>query len=225
MQALIEENDGSPEVLRAIERGEAWLMDELPKVRRDDPMLIYNVWSHGYGIQALVAMHGRVPDDAARRERIAGLIRGQFEKLVRYESAEGGWGYYDFGAGTQRPNSSSQSFVNAAVLVETSLAPRALLEGLLAIEALLGRARSTTRWIARPIDLDIVLFGNAVVSDGDLQIPHPRFRERAFVLLPLAEIAANARDPVTGETVESLLRACPGRADAVRVGPLVERRA
>lgn len=116
-------------------------------------------------------------------------------------------------------------YLNAAVLVETSLAPRALLEGLLAIEASLGRARSTTRWIARPIDLDIVLFGNAVVSDGDLQIPHPRFRERAFVLLPLAEIAANARDPVTGETVESLLRACPGRADAVRVGPLVERRA
>lgn len=117
VQALIEENDGSPEVLRAIERGEAWLMDELPTVRRDDPMLIYNVWSHGYGIQALVAMHGRLPDDAERRERIAGLIRGQFEKLVRYESAEGGWGYYDFGAGTQRPNSSSQSFVNAAVLV------------------------------------------------------------------------------------------------------------
>jgi len=116
-------------------------------------------------------------------------------------------------------------YLNAAVLVETTLAPRTLLEGLLAIEASLGRARSTTRWIARPIDLDIVLFGNAIVSDGDLQIPHPRFRERAFVLLPLAEIAANARDPVTGETVESLLRACPGRADAVRVGPLVERRA
>ncbi|MBU6276299.1 MAG: terpene cyclase/mutase family protein [Planctomycetes bacterium] len=117
VQALIEEHDGSPEVLRAIERGEEWLMDELPKVRRDDPMLIYNVWSHGYGIQALVAMHGRLPDDAQRRERIAGLIRGQFEKLVRYESAEGGWGYYDFTAGTQRPASSSTSFVNAMVLI------------------------------------------------------------------------------------------------------------
>jgi len=117
VQALIEESDGSPEVLRSIERGEAWLLDELPRVRRDDPMLIYNVWAHGYGIQALVAMHGRLPDDTARRERIADLIRGQFDKLVRYESAEGGWGYYDFTAGTQRPASSSTSFVNAMVLI------------------------------------------------------------------------------------------------------------
>ena len=117
VQALIEESDGSPEVLRSIERGEAWLFDELPRVRRDDPMLIYNVWAHGYGIQALVAMHGRLPDDTARRERIADLIRGQFDKLVRYESAEGGWGYYDFTAGTQRPASSSTSFVNAMVLI------------------------------------------------------------------------------------------------------------
>jgi hypothetical protein len=117
VQALIEEDDGSPEVARAIERGEAWLFEELPRVRRDDPMLIYNVWAHGYGIQALVAMHGRRPDDAPRRERIVELIRGQFQKLIRYESAEGGWGYYDFTAGTQRPASSSTSFVNAMVLV------------------------------------------------------------------------------------------------------------
>ena len=117
VQALIEENDGSEEVLRAIEKGEAWLEEHLPLVRRDNPMLIYNVWAHGYGIQALVAMHGRIPDDAARRERIEGLIRGQFEKLEKYESAEGGWGYYDFKHGTQRPASSSTSFVNAMVLV------------------------------------------------------------------------------------------------------------
>ena len=117
VQALIEEDDGSPEVARAIERGEAWLFEELPRVRRDDPMLIYNVWAHGYGIQALVAMHGRRPDDAPRRERIVELIRGQFQKFIRYESAEGGWGYYDFTAGTQRPASSSTSFVNAMVLV------------------------------------------------------------------------------------------------------------
>jgi hypothetical protein len=117
VQALIEEDDGSAEVGEAIARGEKWLFDELPNVRRDNPMLIYNVWAHGYGIQALVAMHGRKPDDAARRERIEGLIRGQYEKLEKYESAEGGWGYYDFKNGTQRPASSSTSFVNAMVLV------------------------------------------------------------------------------------------------------------
>ena len=101
----------------AIEGGEESLFRELPLVRRDKPMLIYNVWAHAYGIQALVRMHGRLPHDSARRARIEQLIRGQYDRLTRYEAAEGGWGYYDFGAGTQRPNSESCSFVNATVLV------------------------------------------------------------------------------------------------------------
>lgn len=117
VQALIEEDDGSPGVTAAIDRGEQWLLEHLADVRRDDPRLIYNVWAHAYGIQALVAMHGRRPDDAARRARIEALIEGQFAKLSRYESAQGGWGYYDFTAGTQRPASSSTSFVNATVLI------------------------------------------------------------------------------------------------------------
>ena len=119
MSALIEltRGDGGAdlsrpdEVRRAIERGEEFLLRELPRVRRDDAMLIYNVWAHGYGIMALVRMHGRLPDDQARRARIEGLIRDQYDRLTRYESAEGGWGYYDFSAGTQRPNSDSASFV------------------------------------------------------------------------------------------------------------------
>ena len=101
----------------SIQRGEDFLFRELPRVRRDQPILIYNIWSHAYGIQALVRMHGRVPADKARQTRIEELIRGQYDRLVRYESTEGGWGYYDFGAGTQRPNSDSCSFVNATVLV------------------------------------------------------------------------------------------------------------
>ncbi|MBM4009856.1 MAG: hypothetical protein ACKO4Z_06260 [Planctomycetota bacterium] len=117
VQGLIEEGDGSPAVAAAIDRGERWLLEHLPDVRRDDPTLIYNVWAHAYGIQALVAMHRRVPDDATRRATIEERIRGQYDKLARYESAQGGWGYYDFTAGTQRPASSSQSFVNATVLI------------------------------------------------------------------------------------------------------------
>ncbi|MFM7244414.1 MAG: hypothetical protein ACKO40_09625 [Planctomycetaceae bacterium] len=117
VQGLIEEDDGSPAVAAAIDRGERWLLERLPDVRRDDPTMIYNVWAHAYGIQTLVAMHGRRPDDSARRDRIVSLIHGQIEKLGRYESAQGGWGYYDFTAGTQRPASSSTSFVNATVLI------------------------------------------------------------------------------------------------------------
>lgn len=111
-------------------------------------------------------------------------------------------------------------YLNAVVEVVTDLAPAELLGVLLAIERELGRERTGAQWSARTIDLDIVLFGECTATSADLAIPHPRFRERAFVLLPLAEIAPSARDPVTGERVESLLRACPGRSDAVKAGPL-----
>ena len=113
-------------------------------------------------------------------------------------------------------------YLNGAATLATTLAPAELLAVLLDVERALGRERTSTRWTARSIDLDIVLFGEYTVDTPDLAVPHPRFRERAFVLLPLAEIAASARDPVTGERVESLLRACPGRSDAVRMGPLGE---
>lgn len=118
-------------------------------------------------------------------------------------------------------------YLNAVVAVRTTLAPRTLLDRLLGIERELGRERTSSRWTARTIDLDLILYGECVVAEGDLSadalsVPHPRFRERAFVLVPLAEIAPDARDPVTGERVESLLRACPGRSDAVLAGPLRE---
>jgi 2-amino-4-hydroxy-6-hydroxymethyldihydropteridine diphosphokinase len=110
-------------------------------------------------------------------------------------------------------------YLNAAATVATALGPRELLARLLGIERALGRERDGTRWSARTIDLDLILHGDSVLREGGeegLEVPHPRFRERAFVLVPLAEIAPDARDPVTGERVESLLRACPGRAEVVR---------
>jgi hypothetical protein len=116
VSALIEVDDGSPGVRGAIECGEEYLFAELPRVRRADSTAIYNVWTHAYGIQALAHMYRRLPADKGRQEKVKGLIRSQFDYLARYESVEGGWGYYDFGAQTQRPNSSSTSFVNAAVL-------------------------------------------------------------------------------------------------------------
>jgi hypothetical protein len=115
--ALIEVDDGSEPVRKAIERGEEYLFAELPKVRRAEASAIYNVWTHGYGIQALVRMYRRLPDDKERRKKIEDLIRSQYDYLTRYESAKGGWGYYDFGAGTQRPDSISNSFVSATILV------------------------------------------------------------------------------------------------------------
>ena len=95
-------------------------------------------------------------------------------------------------------------FLNAAVVGTTDATPRAVLQSLLRIEAERGRARSHPN-AARTLDLDLVLFGNLVIAEPDLTVPHSRFRERRFVLAPLAEIAADWRDPVTGKTIRELL--------------------
>jgi hypothetical protein len=115
--ALIEVDGTSEETRQAIERGENWLFEFLPRLRRATPDVLYNIWGHGYAIQALVRMHGRIPDDGQRRRKIEAMIREQMDFLTRYESVDGGWGYYDFRVGSQKPAAESTSFVNAAVLV------------------------------------------------------------------------------------------------------------
>ncbi|MFT5325680.1 MAG: hypothetical protein ACI8P0_003552 [Planctomycetaceae bacterium] len=116
IMALIESGSETPEVKQSLDRAEQWLLTYLPRLRRATPTAIYNVWGHAYSIQALVRMHRR-HDDASFRERLVELMKQQFDLLDRYESVDGGWGYYDFRLGTKKPASSSISFVNATVLV------------------------------------------------------------------------------------------------------------
>jgi hypothetical protein len=115
--ALIEMDDQRPEVEAAIGRGETWLIENLPHLRRATGDAIYNVWGHCYSITALVKLHQRHQSDPERQKQLEDLIESQFDKLDRYESVDGGWGYYDFRYQTAKPSSSSISFVNAAVLV------------------------------------------------------------------------------------------------------------
>jgi hypothetical protein len=116
VSALIETGNGRDDARNAIERGEVWLMDNLPKVRRANADALYNIWSHIYGIQAFVRMHERLPE-AERRKKIAKLIDEQIGFLIRYESVDKGWGYYDTRIGAQRPATDSTSFMTAAALV------------------------------------------------------------------------------------------------------------
>jgi hypothetical protein len=116
ISALIETGGERADAKKSIERGEDWLIENLPKVRRANADTLYNIWSHIYGIQAFVRMHQRLPDPE-RRKKIEGLIREQIDFLVRYESVDKGWGYYDFRIGSQRPATDSTSFMTAAALV------------------------------------------------------------------------------------------------------------
>jgi len=97
-----------------------------------------------------------------------------------------------------------QDFINAVVQIETSLEPLPLLHGLQSIENSIGRQRSENRWGPRVIDIDLLLLGDATVHSAELVVPHPRMHERAFVLLPLAELDAALEIPGRG-VVESLL--------------------
>lgn len=97
-------------------------------------------------------------------------------------------------------------FLNQAVLLRTALDPEDLLRTCLAIETELGRVRSATqRYTARTIDIDVLLYGDRVVEQPGLQLPHPRMHERSFALAPAADIAPAAVHPLLRRTILQLL--------------------
>ncbi|MES2858919.1 MAG: 2-amino-4-hydroxy-6-hydroxymethyldihydropteridine diphosphokinase [Pseudomonadota bacterium] len=139
---------------------------------------------------AAVGLGANLGDAAAtvRRaiEALAGLSSAPVRASRLYRTAA--WGR------TDQPD-----FINAVALIETLLPARRLLERLLALERDFGRTRiDGERWGPRTLDLDLLLHGEAVIDEPGLRVPHPHLQERAFVLLPLAEIAPDARIPGIG---------------------------
>ena len=136
-------------------------------------------------------------DDPARQVRAAidalmHLPRTTFVRVSRlYRTAP--WGKAD-----------QPAFVNAAVAVSTALPPRELLDALLAIERAHGRERDGERWGPRLIDLDILVYGDASIDEPGLRVPHPHLAERAFALLPLADLDPDLEIPGQGR-VSALL--------------------
>ena len=117
LAALLEVAADDPKSQASIERAEKWLYEHIESLRRATGDAIYNVWGHAYSIQALTRLYQRHDGDKTKQDRVVALIRNQFDKLQRYESVDGGWGYYDFRYQANQPTSSSISFVNGAVLV------------------------------------------------------------------------------------------------------------
>jgi 2-amino-4-hydroxy-6-hydroxymethyldihydropteridine diphosphokinase len=132
--------------------------------------------------EALLALGGNIGDVRANFDRaIAALCDGAAVRLVARSSdyRTPPWGVTD-----------QPAFINAAIAVATTLTPHDLLARALGVERALGRDRHRERhWGPRPIDIDLLAFDDIAISDADLTLPHPRLFERAFVLVPLAEIA------------------------------------
>lgn len=134
--------------------------------------------------EAFIALGGNVGDVRATFERAIALLceDGAVQLVARssdYRTPP--WGITD-----------QPAFINAVIAVSTSLSPHALLARMQACERALGRDRARERrWGPRPIDLDLLAYNNVALHDADLTLPHPHLFERAFVLVPLAEIAAD----------------------------------
>jgi 2-amino-4-hydroxy-6-hydroxymethyldihydropteridine diphosphokinase len=107
-------------------------------------------------------------------------------------------------------------YLNCAVAIETSLTPEQFFAGTRAVEQALGRQRCV-RHAPRTLDIDILLFGDAVVTTPELTIPHPGLARRHFVLQPLEEIAADVRHPVLNKTVRELLAGLPDEGGVRRL--------
>ena len=147
-------------------------------------------------MRAAIALGSNLGDRQAMLAGAAAALSGILTDLKLSSAHETAY----VGSGVAQP-----SYLNAAAVGETSLSARALLDVLLATERQFGRERPYPD-APRTLDLDLILYGMEIHDAPGLVVPHPRFRRRRFVLEPLAEIAADWTDPVTGRTVEELLR-------------------
>lgn len=160
------------------------------------------------GTIALVGLGGNLGDAAATlRRAFQELDALPQTRLVRasrlYRSRA--WGR------TDQPD-----FINAVAMLETTLDARELLDAMLGIEHGAGRERhADERWGPRTLDLDLLLFGDAVIDEPGLHVPHPHLHERAFALLPLVEIAPDAMIPGIGAAREALAAMEPSGIEAL----------
>ena len=166
--------------------------------------------------EALLALGGNIGDVRETFDRAIAMLGA--EGAVRLIARSSDYRTPPWGVADQPP------FINAAIIVVTSLDPRALLTRALAVERALGRDRANEpRWGPRSIDIDILAYDDIVLCESDLTLPHPRLFERGFVLLPLAEIASDrviagrrVGDALAGADVAGIEKLPPREAKAPR---------
>jgi hypothetical protein len=119
LSGLLDSQDSRPTVTAAIGKGEAWIFEKLPALRRADSTTTYNVWGHAYGLRALCRLHATAKDDPQRQKNIKELAQAQIELANRVEDLNGGWGYLDIYDDfyTQKPSGITTSFTSATMLL------------------------------------------------------------------------------------------------------------
>ncbi|MFN8303722.1 MAG: 2-amino-4-hydroxy-6-hydroxymethyldihydropteridine diphosphokinase [Saprospiraceae bacterium] len=156
-------------------------------------------------IDVYLSLGSNMGDRAANIRSASGLINKLIGKIARkshlYETQP--WGKTD-----QDP------FLNQVIMVNTALDPRGLLDTIAKIERELGRERRE-KWGPRTIDVDVLFYGRRIVRDKGLEIPHPELHKRAFVLVPLLEIAPEFVHPVLKQAIDELYMNCDDQSDVV----------
>lgn len=166
-------------------------------------------------VRALIALGGNLPwQDIAPETLLPKVLDALDGEEIRLLARSSLWRTPAW------PDPSAPPYVNAAAAIETTLDPDALLSRLHATERAFGRIRGADRNQSRTLDLDIIDFGGQQIDAPDLTLPHPRATSRAFVLLPLQEVAPDWRDPVSGQGIEALIAdLSSGQVEAcVRIG-------
>lgn len=160
--ALLDVQSSDQRVAVAVDRGEKWLLENLPSLRRATGDALYNVWGHSYGIEAMARLHNYRAGDEAKQSALRAEIIHQIELLGRYESVHGGWGYYDFAMQLQKPSSDPNSFTTATVLYAFHLAQNV---GVSVPKKLIDRGLDAIRRQQRP-DLGYLYSENFLYRTG-----------------------------------------------------------